>query len=397
MSERTADVRAHEHLVDALHLVFDGVLGRHDADVDLVDLVEEGVEAGGFARAGGAGDEDDAVGAGDELVGEGVVALAHAQVLELDEVAGFLEQAQGDALAVGGGAGGDADVDVLAVEADADATVHRQALLGDVEVGHDLEAGDDGGLEAVDLRRHVDLVQHPVDPVADAQLVLHRLHVDVGGALAVGLGDDLVHEADDRGLLPHLVHVDLRDVRLGVGDLVAAVLDHLLDGLGAHAVIFLDGLVDLLGGCQADAHGLPARQADAVGRGRVHRVGDGHRQHVPLHRQRQRVVLVDRARRQQAQRLVRRARLGQVHVFQAEHRGQTLQELALLGHLQPGHGLGDALPEVGVEQDLDLGVGEQPRPLEQVRQKGLLRGHAVSITYPDEKENGGRRAPRANA
>ena len=48
-----------------------------------------------------------------------------------------------------------------------DAAVLRQALLGDVQPGHDLQAADDRGLEAVDLRRRRLRLQHAVDAVAD--------------------------------------------------------------------------------------------------------------------------------------------------------------------------------------------------------------------------------------
>ena len=59
--EGQADLRAHLHLVDAGHLVLDRVLDRDDAQVGRVDLAQEGVERGRLARAGRAGDEDDAV------------------------------------------------------------------------------------------------------------------------------------------------------------------------------------------------------------------------------------------------------------------------------------------------------------------------------------------------
>ena len=39
-------------------------------------------------------------------------------------------------------------------------------------------------------RRRLDLVQHAVDPVADAQPVLERLDVDVRGARLERVGDD---------------------------------------------------------------------------------------------------------------------------------------------------------------------------------------------------------------
>ena len=47
-----ADLGLHLHLVDARHVVFDRVLGRHDADVDLVHLAEERVERRGLAGTG---------------------------------------------------------------------------------------------------------------------------------------------------------------------------------------------------------------------------------------------------------------------------------------------------------------------------------------------------------
>jgi hypothetical protein len=59
--EGEADLGPHLHLVDAGHLVFDRVLDRDDAQVGGVDLAEKGVERGRLARAGRAGDEDDAV------------------------------------------------------------------------------------------------------------------------------------------------------------------------------------------------------------------------------------------------------------------------------------------------------------------------------------------------
>ena len=48
-------------------------------------------------------------------------------------------------------------------------------------------------------RRAVALDQHAVDPVADADPVLERLDVDVGGPQLHGLGDHQVHQPHDRG------------------------------------------------------------------------------------------------------------------------------------------------------------------------------------------------------
>ena len=62
-----------------------------------------------------------------------------------------------------------------------DPAVLRDAALGDVDVGHDLQAADHAGLDALGRAHH--LVQHAVDAVADAQVVLGRLDVDVRRAV----------------------------------------------------------------------------------------------------------------------------------------------------------------------------------------------------------------------
>ena len=87
-----------------------------------------------------------------------------------------------------------------AVRVQIDAAVLRQAALRDVHVRHDFEARDDGALQHAQLRRHGDFVQNAVDAVANAQIVLERLDVNVRGALVDRFADDLVDELDDAGL-----------------------------------------------------------------------------------------------------------------------------------------------------------------------------------------------------
>lgn len=55
-------------------------------------------------------------------------------------------------------------VDWLVVDVEFDTAVLRHAVLGDVQVGHDLHAGRDGGGDVVRRRHH--LVEHAVDAVA---------------------------------------------------------------------------------------------------------------------------------------------------------------------------------------------------------------------------------------
>ena len=99
----------------------------------------------------------------------------------------------------------DAEVDLAAARAEGDAAVLRHAALGDVELGHDLQAGRDAALDR--LRRAGHLVQHAVDPEADAQVVRRRLDVDVRCPLLQGLAEDQVDVLDDRGVLDDRVQV----------------------------------------------------------------------------------------------------------------------------------------------------------------------------------------------
>ena len=69
--EGDPDLELHLGLVEVLVDHLDRVLDRGDVDLAGADGLEGGVERGRLARAGGAGDQDDAVRAGDEVV-EGV-------------------------------------------------------------------------------------------------------------------------------------------------------------------------------------------------------------------------------------------------------------------------------------------------------------------------------------
>ena len=51
------------------------------------------------------------------------------------------------------------------------------------------------------------VVQHAVDAVADREVVLVRLDVDVAGPLVDRLEENLVDQLDDAGLLGHLQQV----------------------------------------------------------------------------------------------------------------------------------------------------------------------------------------------
>ena len=82
-----------------------------------------------------------------------------AQVVEIAR--GAVEQAHDDAFAVERGQRGDAEIDFAAEDLDLDAAVLRQPALGDVQLGHQLQARDDGGLQLA--RRRFLVEEHAVD------------------------------------------------------------------------------------------------------------------------------------------------------------------------------------------------------------------------------------------
>ncbi len=91
-------------------------------------------------------------------------------------------------------------------EAHAEPPVLRDPLLGDVQLGHDLDAADDGGRMLLGDGHHGRL-QHAVDAVLDHHLGVPRLDMDVRRPPREGIEDGRVHETHDgRGVLLDLVH-----------------------------------------------------------------------------------------------------------------------------------------------------------------------------------------------
>src|SRR5262249_50968964 len=184
------------NLPDAVQLVLDRILDGDDVLVGGVDPRQAGVERSGLPAAGRAGDQDDAVRLVNERIDELQLVADQAQLVELQDGGGAVEQTHDYALAVRGGHGRDADVHVLAGQLDADAAVLRQTLLGDVQPGHDLDARDDHRLEA--LGRRDDVVEDAVDAEAHRQVALERLDVDVAGAVLDRLEEERIDQLDDR-------------------------------------------------------------------------------------------------------------------------------------------------------------------------------------------------------
>ena len=264
------------HLVDSGQPVLDGVLDRDDVLGHVVDCVQRRVERGRLARARRPGDEDGAIG----LAVGGLVALEgvgqEAQVGQVEQGRTLVEDPHDHLLAVDGREGGDTKVDGLAGDHARHAPVLGHAALGDVEVGHDLQAADQPGLDVLGRAHH--LMEHAVDAVPDPDVALGGLDVDVGGAVLNGLADQEVDELDDRGVLDDLA--DMGEVVLRLH--LAGGQGRDILGIALHPVMALDRLED---GAPGGDHGadVGARdRPDVVDGHHVGRVGHGDDQAVLL-------------------------------------------------------------------------------------------------------------------
>jgi hypothetical protein len=204
-------------LADAVEVVLDRVLDRHDvarwslmrssAAYSVVVLPEP---VGPVTRMMPCGlvDQRRPSPAGSRL---------HAQAGQVEPAGLLVEQAQHHALAVAGGHRGDAHVDRAPGDAQRDAAVLRQALLGDVEARHDLDARHQQRRQRALGLQH--LAQHAVDAEAHHQPVLEGLDVDVGGVLATAWVSSGVDQPDDRRVVLALQQVRARagPGRLGKG------------------------------------------------------------------------------------------------------------------------------------------------------------------------------------
>ena len=192
-------------LVHPPQLVLDRILDGDDLPLRIVDLLQGGIEGRRLAATGGARDQDNPVRQLQHAPEAAVLALVHPEIADAPQGRILAQQAHYHCLAVQHRDDGDTDVDLGRLDAHLDPAVLGEPLLCDVQVAEDLHPRDDRRLEFLDLRRHRHLLQHAVDPVTDAQLVLKRLQMDVRGPQLNGVLQHLVDETDDRGVLRRFV------------------------------------------------------------------------------------------------------------------------------------------------------------------------------------------------
>ena len=257
------------HLRDPGQLDLDRVLQGDDVLLGVEDLRDAGVEGVRLARPGRTGDQNEALrgvqGAAERLQ----LVRLEAEHVQARHVVALGEDPDDGLLAVQAGQGGHAGVDPRTGDDDLRPAVLRDAPLGDVETGDDLDPRQHrpGRLAGGDH----DVAQDAVDPEADAQAVALGLHVDVRGAELDGLVQDLVDELDRGGV------VDAGAADL-LGDLLADPRDHLRQAVAAagQAPDPAELVADLRLDGDDRQHLGAEGQSHVVQRQDVGRVGHGH-------------------------------------------------------------------------------------------------------------------------
>ena len=122
--------------------------------------------------------------------------LVHAHLVDAAGERRFIENTDDDLFAVRGRQNRDTQIDFFAHHLDAETAVLRNAALGDVEAGENLDARGDRELQR--FRRRFRRDQFAIDAITQLQRVLKRLDVNVGRLFLDRLGQDQVDDLDDR-------------------------------------------------------------------------------------------------------------------------------------------------------------------------------------------------------
>ena len=199
---RLIDLHLHDALDVELHRVFD----REQLGVDLVDVPQAGVEGGRLAATGRPGDRENAVGLIDGLNDEVVTVLGKAQGLEFQLHRTTIENTKHHGLAEGGRERRETEIHLFARDHRADTAVLREAFLGDVQVGHDLQTRSHGRGQMLGRRGH--LIEGTVDAVADLELVFEGFEVDVRSAVLHRLHEDEIDELHHGDVVHRIVQGD---------------------------------------------------------------------------------------------------------------------------------------------------------------------------------------------
>ena len=266
--EAHAGLLLNGHLIDPGQVVFHRVLQGHQIHIFPVQQTDHGVHGGGFARPGGAGQQEHSAAGVQKILKLPQPLSRQAQSAGGQKGGGFVQQTNDDLLAPDRGHGGDPQVHLGAAKAKLAASVLRDPVLRNVQLAHHLHPGQNGC--AAVRRDGEDLPQVPVDPQPHPQTVLPGLQMHVRGIQTHRIFQNAVDGPDGGAsiLLP-------KGLRGSGGGQLAQSLLH-----GIWAVGSGNAAADGLRGCQQGLDGHSCRQGRFVCGGQIQRVRHGKQQGI---------------------------------------------------------------------------------------------------------------------
>ena len=259
-------------LSDPGQFVFDRVFDRQDVGAAFIQPRQCGIQGGGLAGAGGAGDQHDAVRLQDQLVKLLQHVCVHAQMLHVELIDILVEQAQYRAFAMSGGQRGNPHIDSLAAHPQRDAAILRQAFFGNVQLRHNLDARNQRGMNCL-LRTHY-IAQTTVNAKAHHRNLLERFDMNIRCAFAQCLGQQRIDRAYHRRVIRRFQQVFYRrhiQHQLGQIEIGLIFINHLGRIAAGAGIGFGDGRFErrVRHGFQPDAPETTAHFRDRTGGGRI--------------------------------------------------------------------------------------------------------------------------------
>src|SRR5262245_39603212 len=239
--ESEADLGIDMNLIDPVHLIFDRILDRDDLAVGDIDSLESTIKCCALTAACGSGDEENTVRFGRHLTHFFVKVVGESQSAKVNQ-RGIrpVENTHDDAFSVHRRQRRNAKVDFFSQHLELDASILRKPPLSNIEFGHQLDARNDRGSQRI--RRSVHILQHAIHAVAQTQLLLKGLDMNVARTRLNRPGNDEIDQPND-GYFGSQIS-QMLDVFLIAAKCVAERLDQLFTIARFIAVQTLEPLLD---------------------------------------------------------------------------------------------------------------------------------------------------------
>jgi hypothetical protein len=291
--------------------------------------------------------------------------------LQVQHAAGLVQQSHHHRLAVLDGHGGQTHVDGAALDLDVEAPVLGQALLGDVQARHELQAQHHRIGDAL-LVHHL-FLQHAVDALADAQRVLVGLDVDVRGAHLHGVLEQALQQLDHRRIGDLVAGAELRHVEVTLGQFLAQLLGQVADLLRA-PVHRIEGAQQVRLAHHGRIHRPPQQARHLVEGEDVRGVGHAHQVAVSLLGQRYAAETPRRRLGQAVDQVTVEAVMAQIHQRDGELARQQIEQGLLVDEAHLDERAAQLVPGLllGAKGLLQLLVGDDAVLHQQIAQADLL-------------------------